>query len=277
MAVYNVEGHEPSILPDGKEWKLVWHDEFDGSELDKTKWGFRTGFWGRRFKTYTTDEAIEMRGDSCIRLHLIERDGHYYSAQLQTGGNCFDNPREDCDRANCGGKNFWPLGRIEEPKFMHRYGYYECRCKLQTQPGWWSAFWLQSPNIGTTYYPETSGVEVDIMENFTRDGLITSGNLTLGYGVQGKREGRVKYQIDNPTDFHRYGVHWSPEGYVFYCDGKETSRANKYVSHVEQFILLTTECYGYRMGNMDTPCDELKTAVLPDCFTVDYVRVFDEV
>ena len=25
---------------------------------------------------------------------------------------------------------------------MHRYGYYECRCRLQQMPGWWSAFWM---------------------------------------------------------------------------------------------------------------------------------------
>ena len=42
-------------------------------------------------------------------------------------------------------------------------------------------------------------------------------------------------------------------------------------------ILLTTECQGFRNGNMDRPSDELKAAVLPDCFTVDYVRVFDAV
>jgi hypothetical protein len=24
--------------PEGKTWKLVWHDEFDGTELDTTKW-----------------------------------------------------------------------------------------------------------------------------------------------------------------------------------------------------------------------------------------------
>ena len=39
---------------------------------------------------------------------------------------------------------------------------------------------------------------------------------------------------------------WQPDGYVFYCDGKEVSRCNKHVSHVPQFILLTTEVQGYR-------------------------------
>ena len=24
--------------PEGKTWKLVWHDEFDGKKLDQSKW-----------------------------------------------------------------------------------------------------------------------------------------------------------------------------------------------------------------------------------------------
>ncbi len=34
-------------LPSGKEWKLIWQDEFDGSALDETKWN-RLGDWKRR-------------------------------------------------------------------------------------------------------------------------------------------------------------------------------------------------------------------------------------
>ena len=33
--------HAKSLLPAGKKWKLVWNDEFDGTELDMTKWSFR--------------------------------------------------------------------------------------------------------------------------------------------------------------------------------------------------------------------------------------------
>jgi beta-glucanase (GH16 family) len=33
--------------PDGKQWKLIWHDEFDGQQLDETKWN-RLGDWKRR-------------------------------------------------------------------------------------------------------------------------------------------------------------------------------------------------------------------------------------
>ena len=51
MKKFEVAGHEPSFLPDG-EWKLVWADEFDGTELDRTKWDLRLNFWGKRFDGY---------------------------------------------------------------------------------------------------------------------------------------------------------------------------------------------------------------------------------
>ena len=58
------------------------------------------------------------------------------------------------------------------------------------------------------------------------------------------------------------------------------------VSEVEQFILVSTECHGYRgpgFGSAKaghpagTPAAILKEAVLPDYFEVDHVRVFDQV
>ena len=95
MQKYEVEGHESSILPDGK-WKLVWSDEFDGDTLDTTKWGFRRGIMHNWHKTYT-DEGVEVK-DGCVHIKLVEKDGHYYSAQLQTGSNFMDNPPEEIVR-----------------------------------------------------------------------------------------------------------------------------------------------------------------------------------
>ena len=46
-SVATVEGREASLLPKGRQFKLVWNDEFDGDRLDDSKWGWRTNFWGR--------------------------------------------------------------------------------------------------------------------------------------------------------------------------------------------------------------------------------------
>ncbi len=260
-----------SLLPKEKKWKLVWSDEFDGNSLDTTKWGFRLHIMQTRHQTFTT-EGVEVK-NGLLYINLIEKDGQYYSAHLQTGQNYLDRPGTPYSNNGL----TWPIAEIKKPKFVHKYGYYEIRCQLQKQPGWWSAFWLQSPIIGSSLDPSSAGVEMDIMENFTRDNKISHNIHWDGYGIDHKHKGSGNLAIvDTSKEFHTYGLDWSKSGYIFYVDGKESWRVDGPVSDVEQFILISTECMGYRDGNRNKPSDILKNAVLPDAFVVDYVRVYDE-
>lgn len=192
MQEFKVDGHEPSLLPEGKKWEYVWGDEFDGDTLDMSKWSFRLNFWGRRFLPYT-DQGVELDGNSNVKIHLIEKDGQYMSAQLQTGANSFDAPAPvyETETNVCGDNFFWKIGDIEKPKFSTVTAIMRCAVNYSSSRGWWSAFWLQSPSIGMSYDPDYSGVEVDVMENFTRDGEVTSGNIFGGYGTNLQHEARV--------------------------------------------------------------------------------------
>lgn len=290
METYKVEDHVASVLPDGK-WNLVWADEFDGDTLDRTKWDTRLYMMGRRAEQFVED-AYELDGNSNLILKLIERDGRYCTTQLQTGYNFMDLPGEVFDpsetesvvekkEAECYFK--WQIGEIKKPKFMHKYGYYECRCKMQEREGWWSAFWLQSPIIGSTMDPEFSGVEVDIMEQFWRTKyephhIITHNNHWNGYGSQHETTGAYQVKLKETEDgFHTFGLEWTPEYYRYYVDGEMTWEVTvPYpVSQTEQFLLVSTEAVGYRNSGWEQ-WDDLKTAA-GDTFVVDYVRVFDRV
>ena len=260
-----------SQLPKEKKWKLVWNDEFNGVSLDTTKWGFRLHIMQTRHQTFT-NEGVEVK-NGLLYLNLIEKNGQYYSPHLQTGENYLDRPGTPY-----GNGLTWPIGKIKPPKFMHKYGYYEIRCQLQKQSGWWSAFWLQSPVIGSSLNPKRAGVELDIMENFTRDNKISHNIHWNGYGADHKQKGSGDLPIKDTTkEFHTYGLEWNKSGYIFYVDGKESWKVDGPVSDVEQFILISTECMGYRDGDRNKPADILKKAILPDAFVIDYVRVFDEV
>ncbi|MBQ8231702.1 MAG: glycoside hydrolase family 16 protein [Lachnospiraceae bacterium] len=275
MKEYKVDDHVSSFLPEGKEWKLVWHDEFDGPELDKSKWFYRMYMAGEKHKTYIED-AISFDGNSNIVFHLIERDGKYYSSTIQTGENFTDRPNGE--------------SRNMPQNFMHKYGYYECRCKLNKERLWWTAFWLQAPEvaIGDPIIPEKNGVEVDIMENFKPGTYIPHYLHWGGYGEGYKYENSVQMQRyatdedavtpeETEDGFHTFAVHWEKDGYTFYVDGKQSGvKCSKAVSHTEQFILLFTECYGHRnLMGYDAKKDYKSGA--RDEFVVDYVRVFDEV
>lgn len=257
----------PSNLPAGSPWKLVWSDEFNGNKLDRTKWDFRLHIMHQRFKTWT-DDAASLDGKGNLLLKVYEKGGNCYSSQLQTGSNFMDAPVDN-------GFFRWPIAKIAPPKFMHKYGYYEIRCKLPKKSGWWPAFWLQSPTIGSSLEPAASGVEIDIMESFTRDGVIFHTIHWNGYGADHgqKCSGPLK-RPELSEGYHTFGVDWNAKQYVFYIDGKETWRVGGPISNREQFILVSAECGGYRPGS---PVPKPKKEDLPDYFVVDYVRVFDRI
>lgn len=284
-----VTDHAESLLPGGKSWRLVWNDEFDGTSLDDTKWNFRLNFWGYRSPAFT-DQGVEV-SDGTLKINLLRNGDDFCSAHLQTGGLLFDNPRDDTS------SKFWPFGKRDPMKFMHRYGYYEIRCRLPKNDGWHAAFWLQAPGIGSHPDPAVCGVECDIMENYRQHthGTMICGNGWGGYGKDSKWCGHYEFPYEETEDgWHYYGVDWTPDGYTFYADGKlvgEQKPPRSAVSQVEQFILISTECHGYNRVFKEKgeagesklgccagdPVPELFKAVLPDCFEVDFVRVFDPV
>lgn len=273
-----------SILPQGKKWHLVWNDEFDGNSLDLQKWDFRRHLLQCEHKTFCGEEGLAFPGDSCVHLKRIRKaDGEFYSCQLQTGCNYMDVPGEKfySEENNPNAPKFvWPISRFKTPKFMHRFGYYEICCKLQKTTGWWSAFWLQSPIIGCCPDPGIAGVEVDIMEAFQPNGTFDCNNHWNGYGPDHCETGTAnhgKFKLRKTVDdFHLFGLDWSPEGYVYYADGEKVWECNAPVSNTEQFILISTECKGYRYSMHAAP--ELAGADQPDDeFVVDFVRVYDEV
>ena len=286
-----VPDHAPSLLPPGR-WRLVWHDEFDGDRLDDTKWGYRTCFWGRRAHWFATPEdgAVEVR-DSLCRLKLVKRpDGQFVTPQLQTGEMIWDIPHVE------GRDGFWPLPKRRPAKFVHRYGYYECRCRLQQMPDWWTAFWMQSPTQGCSLDPAHAGVEHDIMESCRPGQIIPHAVHANGYGadhlgftVPRQPEGMSTHDWNitgalhlDKTVFHVFGMLWEPDGYTFYIDGaqhgeKVGGAPGEAVSQVPEFILVSSEAKDFRQNMMTGPAAPGLDAALAagDDFLVDYVRVFD--
>ena len=280
---------EPSMLPAGYDFKLVWSDEFDGTALDASKWSYRTNFWGKRANWFATPEdgAVTVK-DGFAHLRIVRRaDGSYCSPQLQTGGLLWD----ELD-PKTGNGVVWPFRPRERPKFMHRYGYYECRARLQRKAGWWTAFWMQAPANGATLDPRRSGVECDIMESFEPGRYIVHAFHYNGCGPEYKRfnaqrapytptpEGAFKVSYPISTDeFHTFGLLWEPDGYTVFIDGKQSGHkvgkfGDEVVSETEEFILVSTELKGFRQSG--SPVPEVAAACeAGDEFTVDFVRVYD--
>ncbi len=272
MRIYEVKDHAPGLLPDGREWRLVWQDEFDGDALDTTKWDYRLSMMGKRHPAWT-DKGVHLDGEGHCVFTILEEDGRPVSSQLQTGYNFMDAVVEKTtfeeDHLQ------WNIGKLQENKFTKKFGYFECRCKLQKKPGWWSAFWVQSPVIGASLDPAYTGSEMDIMESFSPGHISPHNIFTGGYGLDMKRH-MVGGNLDVDTEeWHTFGLLWDEAGYTFYVDGVEDGRITDEVSHCPEFILLSTEVNGYRHAS-HLPTEEARNAI-GDTFVVDYVRVYDAI
>lgn len=230
------EDHLPP-LPAGQRWKLSWNDEFDGAQIDESKWN-RLGDYKRRDGYWAKDDAY-VSGTGTLVLRT----------------------RQDGDRYTCGAID-------TRGKFEPTFGYFVARCKMPAQPGHWPAFWLMCPSVGTVGDGGRDGTEIDIVEIPWRDGRVVMNLHWDGYGKDHQHAGT---ELKNPAltkGFHDYGLLWTKDEYVFYIDGEEVYRSQAGgVSQVPEYLMLTEE--------IGTWGGDIATADLPDFFEVDFVRVYE--
>jgi beta-glucanase (GH16 family) len=223
--------------PEGKPWKLLWQDEFNGTNLDETKWN-RLGDSKRR-------DGFWIKGDAYLSGH----------------GTLLLRTKKDGDRFTCGALD-------TKGKFEHAFGYYVARCKIPAQPGHWPAFWMMCSGVGKVGDEGRDGTEIDIVEIPWRDGKVTMNLHWDGYGKDHKKAGTSLTLSALTEGFHDYGLRWTPQEYIFYVDGKEVWRTQAGgVSQVPEYLLLTEE--------IGTWGGDIHKANLPDYFEVDYVRVYE--
>ncbi|MDO4858258.1 MAG: glycoside hydrolase family 16 protein [Thermoguttaceae bacterium] len=228
--------------PPSEEYKLVWSDEFDGTQLDETKWFYRHENQVRRDAINSRD-GVSLDGNGHLLLTTFKRDGKYLTGFIAT-------------------------------RYQFRYGYAECRVEMQKAPGHWSAFWMMPEQMKNFDEPNPGegGVEMDIYEYLCRYPDTLKQNLHWNGYQQGKHQhiGKDQRWPGLGEGFHIIGMEWTPGECVFYVDGKETWRTSGAVSHVNSYILLTLEVgeWGGKMAEFEDQ--------LPDSVKFDYVRVYQK-
>jgi len=217
-------------------YELFWEDEFNGTELDSTKWAVR-GI-GPRGVGYITADAIKIKDGKLNINAFMENDSLKISAVGTQG------------------------------LFDTTYGYFECRAQLPKTTGNWAAFWIQSSGIASGEDPGKFGVEIDIFEYFkSQGGNFVSHNLHWAYGPNQKSTGAFLSKVEGIGEgFHTFAVEWTPEKYAFFVDGYKYYEIKEAISHIDEYIILSFE----PAHNIE----DLKTATLPDSYLIDYVKVY---
>ena len=259
-------------------FELVWSDEFEGTELDKTKWQYnwwelerKGGFWHEDMVKVQDGNLVITTAYFENGLPIPESYRDYFAQK-----DSFKPYREG-----------WYTGCITgQGKQNFLYGYYECRAILPKSTGMWSAFWMMNKQVENVDGSGKDGTEVDIFESmYYKDvpygygDCVVSGIHYDGYGEGHQGDSIGKWFANNPyEEFNTYGLEWNENEYIFYINGVETGRLSTGgVSQNPEYLILSCEVAGangvanadrHGTGKMNmSPGDTAE-------FIVDYVRVY---
>ncbi len=167
-------------------------------------------------------------------------------------------------------------GRITTKNlFDQQYGRFEARMRLPYGKGMWPAFWLLGSNIDEVGWPQCG--EIDVMEN-AGSSPATVSSAVHGPGYNAGLAITKEYELEETrvdTEFHVYGIEWSPGRINFYVDDAlyhsitpEDVTGDWVFDNGEFYILLNLAVGGVFDGNPDDD------TVFPQSMIVDYIRVY---
>ncbi len=227
--------HKSQLPPAG--YNLVFSDEFDAKELDRTKWDYRL--------VDKDDSAQEEENVEVADGHLIVH------ARKKNVGKC----------------HFTGGGVISKNVFV--YGYYEARFKIPSSEGWHTSFWTMP-----VYLPmEKRNVEIDFCEQDSGDPNYLSVGL-INHRETGWNQSNIGRWVveDVPNMVEEYvliGSEYTPEFIRFYVNGRLIKEVDAAVfphgPATVQLSCIASLKKGDRFQNV---------AQLPSRARFDYVRVY---
>ena len=288
---------------DLSEFNLVFSDEFNGSNLDSSKWN--TGYlWGpylsinNEEQLYVdefginagemqgaggnTPSPFEMTGTS-LKIKAIPVDDATQiparPAENDPIWNNFPEYRYNGDDPNDPNDSFYDPANVNYlsglitsyDTFRFTHGYAEARVRLPEGQGLWPAFWLL-----TSFYVEDVP-EIDIMEFLGHDTDTVYHTYHYFEPQNGWNQvSTPSFTTDGPdfTDgWYTFSVAWDPKEIVWYVDGVETRRITDQeytIPNQAMYVLANVAVGGNWPGSPDN------TTPFPAEYELDYIRVYQK-
>lgn len=208
-----------------RDYKMTFHDEFDGTKLDTTKWGYQYGCFdpAQRSQAQYTDTPDNVS----VRDGYLNLTARYSPTKTKWDGTQI--PRT-CKHGNITYDAPFTSGMIttktKDGKVLYAApgtGFYaEARIKLPSARPSWSAFW----GTGTKGAYPANG-EIDVFESKGYDPTHLMSNVhTPRIGEPTKttqHQGMMKGDTaSSQSRFHTYGVRKTAYAIEFYFDGTLT-------------------------------------------------------
>ncbi len=246
-----------------EEWELVWSDEFDGDQLDPSRWEYEVNAWGGgnnelQYYTARPENSTVSDGFLTLRAHRENFTGsegtrEYTSARVRT-------------------KN----------KGDFLYGRIEARARLPFGQGIWPAIWmLPTDNV---YGGWAASGEIDIVEA-VNTGVANNNTIhgTIHYGGAWPNNTYTGSQFTPATsiseNFHVYAIEWERNSIRWYVDDVLYQTQNDWRTEGHPYpapfdqrfhIIMNVAVGGNWPGYPDG------TTVFPQEMLIDYVRVYQK-
>jgi beta-glucanase (GH16 family) len=236
---------------------LIWHDEFDGNQVDPTKWEFEVNAKGggnNELQYYLTNNATVR--DGC--LFIVAKKESYTGPE---------------------GTRQYTSSRL---RTMHRgdwqYGRFEIRAKFPTGKGYWPAIWMLPTERAYGGWPKSG--EIDIMELVGHTPNVLHGTLHFA-----NPQGGHTFQGTNTTlktgsfadEFHVFSLEWQAREIRWFLDHQLYQVQTNWAAGPSPFpspfdkpfhLILNLAIGGNWPGSPDGQTR------FPQAMVVDYVRVY---
>lgn len=238
----------PSPTGPGGTWTLVFADEFTGSAVSTSNWRSGSLPWG----------------DLWISSNSNERE--WYDAAAATVSSGTAKLTATAQTHGTFTTQTYRSGMIHSQKRFHFvYGFAEARMKLPTALGVWPAFWMAPSD-------ESWPPEIDIMEAYGSDpAAVYASNFHYDIGGGATNVGAQDHTLASTrTDWHVYGMRWTPTAITFWADGTLVRTVTTGVAgarNVPMYLLLNLAVSDSQGG--------LSSGDYPQVVEIDYVRVWE--
>ena len=225
----------------GNNWTLVFRDEFDGINVDLTKW---TPNWlGSNVSITPPINTSEL---SCYAPANVMVSGGalVLTAKASTLGTA-------CRTRSTTAA--YSSGMVQSNgKYNTAYGYFEARIWNPAgidHQSVWPAFWTDGQNWPTTG-------EIDIMECYGTD-----SSCSYHYHYSGGGPGGNSTVVGSTTGWHVYAAYWEPGRITWFYDGVKIASMTQGIVSAPHYIILNLGVIGNQV-------------IIPSQMLVDYVRVW---
>ena len=194
-----------------QEWELVWADEFDGAEVDQTRWSFQIGDG--------CDINLCGWGNNELEWYLAE------NATVADGFLTITAKEEQV-----GGKNYTSTRMRTINKGDWTYGRFEARAKLPVGKGFWPAIWMLPTT--ETYGGWAASGEIDIMEYVGDKPTEVLGTLHYGASWPNNQFSSTTFTLQEGAfndDFHVFVLEWKPGEIRWYVDEVRYATQNNWL------------------------------------------------